>query len=819
MTDDDLTQLWATQFGLALTPLFANEKAAAGSHSVLLDGGFGSFALSVSDKELWRRERTADWAWSSNLPHHVTVTDKEVAVTRWDRRQVEILSRPSVEAQIESFYSYLTNDRVRSTNVVVDYVLSLFRRVRSLVAIAEMPDNRSVDAFLAFLSLLIEVSEPVGGTPAIPSNLCGIGEGKDLLRALPSNGVESLLQEVRERTSPQSLRLLPSLAVRHAGSEIFQEAHFELLRAPGMDLFGYAGPAETAAITRGGAHFTPAALARSVVEQTLLQVEGLASRTRLIVLDPACGSGAFLQEALRALRRLEFAGGITLVGRDISPAAISMAKFAIGHAALDWSPKGGTETDIRIADSLTDSLPPADVILMNPPFLAWSALDDHQREQVRAVLGDRIQGRSDLSMAFVTRSVDLLTSGGALGVLIPSSLLTLQAAEKWRADLLERTELRLLASLGDYGLFAHALIQIAAAVFAKPSGPAKGSEKTVALVTNNSAESTGNALRSLRMARGRDRETGEEHAWHIFEVTRAHFRRRPTWRLTSPGVEAALARLLDAGASRVNDLFEVRQGVRTGDNKAFLLNQHSLQTLPSRERRFFKPALMNDSIQDGQLRDLYRIFYPYDESGPLFATERDLLEAVPQYANRYLLPLRDKLAGRSSLTRSNRQDWWALSWERSRWALDPKPRIVSKYFGGPGGFAVDLDASFIIVQGFAWFLKASEPPDIAGQVDTGLDEQDLLCAYAGMMNSRPFGRLLELFSSHVAGGQFDLSPRYVDQIPIPNLSDLSRDERAGRLISKLAYFGRESRLADPDWEASTTRITTELYGIDIFEQV
>ncbi len=52
---DNLAHRWAKQFGLAIAPLFESGEAAAdGCHDVLLDGGFGSFALSVTKEQLWR---------------------------------------------------------------------------------------------------------------------------------------------------------------------------------------------------------------------------------------------------------------------------------------------------------------------------------------------------------------------------------------------------------------------------------------------------------------------------------------------------------------------------------------------------------------------------------------------------------------------------------------------------------------------------------------------------------------------------------------------------------------------------------------------
>ena len=206
-------------------------------------------------------------------------------------------------------------------------------------------------------------------------------------------------------------------------------------------------------------------------------------------------------------------------------------------------------------------------------------------------------------------------------MLLPSSLLTLQAAEDWRADLLETTDLRLIASLGDYGLFAHALVQVAAAVLSKPMDPATRRGTTTALVTNDSAEATGNALRALRRSESQTFTIGQDDAWRLFQVPTSTFRVRPTWRLTTPRTESALSRLLDAGAVRTSDLFTVRQGVRTGDNKAFILDKNSFDALPPNEQAFFQPAVMNDSIQDGRLRLLYWVFYPYEIHGPRFRTE------------------------------------------------------------------------------------------------------------------------------------------------------------------------------------------------------
>ena len=785
-----------------MAPLFVvGVLSARERHHVLLDGGEGSFAVSEGDKEA--DAQGADWAWSSNLPHHVGVHSDRIVVTRWDSLRPEVLSRTSVETRLDTFYNYLLRDRVRSTRRVVEHAVDLFRRVRSLVAEANAEDAATVDAFLAILDLADERSARDQGeqerAPVLAADVRALA-----LRPLAAKGVDALVAEALRSGSRPGQRWLPSLAVRHAGAEVFQDAHFELLRASSPDLFGLPGPSEVQVITRGGAHYTPPALARSITEETLREVEDVATRPTLTVADLACGSGAFLHEALRALRRTGFAGRLTIVGRDVSRPAVAMARYVIEHALRDWRPAGGADVDLREGNSLVDDLPRADVVVMNPPFIAWAAMDDVQRDQVREVLGPRLKGRADYSMAFVTRALGQLHPGGAIGTLLPASLLSLQAAEAWREVLAGNASVRLLASLGDYGLFAHALVQVAALVIA-PGKP--GGEPATGLVAANNPIATGEALRGLR----RSRRAGTppmvtEDAWRLFAFSARALKGRSNWRFIPPAAQEALNRAWEAGAVRLDNVFEVKQGVRTGLNSAFVLDADQLKMLPIKERSCFKPAVMNDSLEAGRLLKKHWVFYPHRSGEALFPDQDALMRAVPTYASRFLLPNQAALASRSSIVRGDRGDWWGLAEPRNTWALRPVPRLVSKYFGGVGSFASDLDGAFVIVQGFGWLPRWIAPRvrEEDGEEQLALGNEDL--------NSPLFGRLLELHSAHVAGGQHDLSPRYVNEIPLPRLADLLVDEQLGGVVTRLADLGADPRPFDSRWAAEAARLVSVAYG-------
>jgi adenine-specific DNA-methyltransferase len=356
-------------------------------------------------------------------------------------------------------------------------------------------------------------------------------------------------------------------------------------------------------------------------------------------------------------------------------------------------------------------------------------------------------------------------------------------------------------------------------VFVKPGAQGERRDSVTALVAANDPEATGKALRALRRTQHSDLELSGNGLWSLFRTSTESLRRRATWRLISPRTETVLRRIIDVGgAVLIGDLFDVRQGVRTGMNPVFVLTTSQVNALPARERKWFRPAVVNESVKNGQIDSQHRVFYPYDQRGLAIATEDQLIKLVPTYFEQYLRPHRNGLQKRANIVRASRPDWWGLS-ERRAWALDPQPRLISKYFGGPGGFATDLAGQYIVVQGFAWFPNWSGSEDLVDAEALGLPITNLISAYMALMNSRPFGRLLEVFSPHVAGGQFDLSPRYVNTIPIPHLPALAADERKGQLISRLAQLGEKPRVDDVDWRVTADRLTAELYGGDILDKV
>jgi SAM-dependent methyltransferase len=194
---------------------------------------------------------------------------------------------------------------------------------------------------------------------------------------------------------------------------------------------------------RRGAVYTPVFLADWLAAELL---DSLPKKKDLLILDPACGDGALLRSIAKARR-----SKIRLAGIDIDPRAVRKATRVLPDGAilrqadaLQPDPQGSVESGWeRLVNVASIS-----GVISNPP---WGARLRQTPPQLRAAGYRLAQGQFDSYEVFLELCIRLVPDGTVLGFIVPDSLF-LPEHKPLRALLLERTQIRMIARLGE-GLF------------------------------------------------------------------------------------------------------------------------------------------------------------------------------------------------------------------------------------------------------------------------------------------------------------------------------------------------------------------------------
>ena len=449
-----------------------------------------------------------------------------------------------------------------------------------------------------------------------------------------------------------------------------------------------------------------------------------------------------------------------------------MARFSLaaerntdeGHAAIK------AEVEIRCVDALTVDWPAdVDIILMNPPFGAWLDMSPETKQLVMQLLGDLARNRPDFAAPFLLRAVGVMKDGAVIGSVVPASMLDGTSSAAIRAALGERLSPTLIARLGSHQLFAGARVD-AGLYIAKRTTDREG--MALAVWADHREVSTSGALRTLRRAATVDEFPVIRDGFNIYVNpsighTADSWAPRPydAWRTTQ----------LVQGLPTVGSLFDVHQGILTGANTVFLLTEDQFRRLPREEQFAFRRAVVNESITGGRITSTSWVFYPYGDT--LIESEEDLSTKLPTYYETTLQPQKTRLAARQ---RKSIVNWWTLAEHRPKWQQKQQPKIVTTYFGDRGSFAWDDRGDIAVVQGYAWLVRPRRSAPVNLTTHSWL-------AILAILNSRSFVQLLSAHSNNVGGGQWNLSKRFVNPVPVPDILKLDaglRDDisRIGQLV-------------------------------------
>lgn len=760
-----LEQSWSSKLGLALSHLFGQDEKPflQGEHFALLDGVTASFSLSISDDE--PSMDAPAWAWSAHLRKHVWVeggSNVHVSSVARPHSAPEKYSLSSVGSNLERFLEYLSNDRQSPKETVVDHILTDLDHLRER-ALIKRGDADGTLALRAFLLKVARGMEPELAPAKLAELYClNTGDASD---------IEQLLQEggLFPPSEATSLELHHGVAVRHAGGAIFQRATAKLTQLAQLDLFSgsqviSSGPSTS---LRQGGYFTPPGLARSLAEAAIIDK---LDRPQLRVCDPACGSGVFLAEVLRALQRKGYVGRVELIGRDILDHAIEIARFVVKCAANDFGSER-VSIDIVCSDALEQpAAHDCDVVLMNPPFRSWEQSSSQDKEKIRLALDAHFLGKPDLSLAFANMALGLLAEGGTIATLLPIGVLSSDYAKRWRTHISTEATINMIAALGDHYIFSFAMVNVAALVIHKRSSVHVRSRDAMMMWASEDPKASAAALRGLR--KGKYSEEGHDNggAWRIYRLPQGELITRQNWVPSASAQENLISELRLRQLPRLGELFKVHQGIRTGARDVFVLTLEQWRQLPSIERDAFRPIIEKDGISKFRLSSPTFVFYADTLLKPI-ESEEDFKLRFPEYFEQYVAP---RLAMLRSRPRGVKI--WQLSWPRT-WLKRIEPRIVSRMFIGRQqfGFAVDERGDRAVVQGYGWVPNWKA-------IGVGSNDDDRLMAlhaYAYLFSSSFFLSLVQSVSVNIAGGQYDLAPKYIDAIPIPQWDALRQSVRGG----------------------------------------
>ena len=768
---------WKKQLGLLPINLFSSESQ---NKFILLNGGYGDFCIDFdSDKN---PNEYYSYAWSSNTKNFLTIDNDNLKLYNWLKEKEEPYKLRLIQNNLSKFYDYLLKDSYKSEYDIVPYIIDVYRSLRNLTG----EEKEGIQAINQLLLLLVAYQEN-NDFENIDLEKWNIPNVEKII------GIENYLERLRNITiNNKKLQLNIDLVLRHTAGQLFQEAQKEaIFYNRNQDLFGfYDSKYDSNYQLYSSFHYTPSFLARSIVEYSISKLN-ISDKPKLKILDPACGSSEFLLEVLKQLKSLGYNGNVEINGWDISESAINISKFLLAYEEREWEDKLSIKLE-KVENSLTSEWDnDYDLILMNPPFLSWELMDNKNREIVSNVLCNDSRKKPNLASAFIFKSIQSLKESGIIGTVMPSSILLMDSYQKLRNEIKDTLSLLLIGKLGNF-VFEHALTDVSILIGQKP----KSVINPLLLWTKNEKGIITDAFRDLRKVNYGRLPYVKENKTHNIYVPN-EYPEKENWKINSYA-ELELKKhlnelLLLEKLTTVQKIFNVHQGIRTGNNKVFKVSIDFYNSLPKEERKFLRPAIDNDSIKKGSLKIINYIWFPYGKNGLLLKNEDEFLNNALSFYQ-YLKNHKQILEKRKGVN-----NWWELTRPRN-WQFTKKEKLVSTEFGKSGSFAYDVKGEFVIERGNGWIPKKE------------FKNENYYYFYLSVFNSSFFKELLSIYSKQLAGGKwYDLGKKYTANIPIPEITE---ELENSPIFEKLVHFGKQINNGEMNYFWILDKyLKTEIYGL------
>jgi hypothetical protein len=504
------------------------------------------------------------------------------------------------------------------------------------------------------------------------------------------------------------------------------------------------------------------------------------------IVDPACGSGAFLVAAFDVLdteyrsanEQIQAITGnpdlfdinreilnANLYGVDLNPESIEITKLSLWLKTAQYGkPLESLEANLRVGNSLIAEEAFAkrpfdwqaefpnvvseggfDVVLGNPPYVRMEHL-----KPIKPYLRSRFQvasDRADLYCYFYELGVSLLKVGGRLGYISSSTFFKSGSGKPVRRYLLDRCQIRTVVDFGDIKVFDGVTTDPIILVLDKVNKPlSRGNIAFLALGT----------LMPDSLAATFRQEAGAMEQGQLSDGS---------WQIEGDA-PAAIRRKLSMGRTTLRNVYgPSRYGIKTGFNDAFVIDRATRDELIAKDARsgeLIKPFLKGaDDVAKWRVES-HEQWLIYIPKGKIDIEEFPAIKA-------HLLQFAVDLEARAT-----KQAWFELQQPQDAYIKDFNgPKLVYPEMSQGAKFAIDETGYFLLNKLFYipttdWFLL-------------------------GLLNSRPIWAYLFGIASPLRGGEWrlELRSQYMDTVPIPDADPAVRQQIG--TLAKTAQRAAEER--------------------------
>lgn len=558
---------------------------------------------------------------------------------------------------------------------------------------------------------------------------------------------------------------------------------------------------------------------------------------QITILDPACGSGAFLNAALQWLMAehklidemeakvagatIEFQGvensilENNLYGVDINEESVGIAQLALWlRTAKPHRKLNSLNQNIKCGNSLISDPAIAgdkafdwqkefpkvfekggfDVVIGNPPYVQLQSMGTMSDAYAKCGF-ETFNKSADLYCLFTERGYSLLKEGGLQSFIMPNKWMLVSYGKELRR-FMAKTDLQQIINFGDVQFFDEATIYVCIFVTRKDNKQ----RNDVQALSLNKKTYHGDFLNEVpAQLAAYPSDTFGESEWII--QPKAHF--------------DILKKMLQQGTALKDMPISINYGIKTGYNDAFFIDEDTRERLIAEDPKsaeLIKPLLRGRDIQVWApvWDNLYLLFVPWhfpnhsDSTiqGASEKSENDFKERYPSiYA--YLENHKEKLSARNKAETGIRYEWYALQ----RWAAD-----YYEEFSKPKIMYPNMTSLFPFIYDEKGFFGNDKTFMI-----TANDDSVNLKYITAILNSKLCKLWIWYNCPELQGGTREIRKVYfenfriplnVDQQPLARLTDLQM-QQVGQLQEKRTRFLR--RLSE-NFEG--IKITTALQTFD-----